>query len=127
MNRRLTPDDLDTSPYKELVESLVRQWLDTDLPTQGLTNTDFTTTIRILLLTTQNPDHTAVIVSAVLGQAIHLQKTSDWVDQEIKFEGMVHGADRVDFLKFELSQAATLDDSLLDSYNERINRFTGKD
>lgn len=127
MNRRLTPDDLDTSPYKELIESLVRQWIDTDLPAQDLTHNDFTTTIRILLLTTQSPDHTAIIVSAVLDQATRLQKTSDWVDQEIKFEGMIHGADRVDFLKFELSQAATLDDSLLDSYNERINRFTSKD
>lgn len=127
MNRRLTPDDLDTSPYKELIQSLVRQWLDTDLPAQGLTYSDFTTTIRILLLTTQNPDHTAVIVKAVLDQAINLQKTSLWVDQEIKFEGMIDGADRVDFLKFELSQATTLDDPLLDSYNERMNRFTSKD
>ncbi|MBD2704618.1 hypothetical protein IC229_28535 [Spirosoma sp. BT702] len=127
MNRRITPDDLDTSPYKELIQSLVLQWMHAELPAQGMTYGDFTTAIRILLLTTQNPDRTSELVTAVLDQATAFHKTSAWVDQELKFEGMVHGADRTDFLKFELSQAASIDDALLDSYNERINRFPQHD
>ncbi|GAB3958955.1 hypothetical protein GCM10028805_54140 [Spirosoma harenae] len=127
MNRRITPDDLDTSPYKELIQSLALQWVHAELPAQGISYAEYTSDIRILLLTTQNPERTTEIVTAVLAQAIALRKTSFWVDQELKFEGMIHGADRIDFLKFELSQADDIDDSLLDSYNERISRFTTKD
>jgi hypothetical protein len=45
------------------------------------------------------------------------------VEEELKFEGMIEGADRADFLRFELQQAPALDDQLLDRYNERMNRF----
>ena len=79
--------------------------------------------IRTLLLTTQDPGRTATIIQAVLAQAIDLRKTAEWVEEELKFEGMIDGADRVDFLRFELQQAESVDDGMLDTYNERINRF----
>lgn len=127
MNRRIRPDDLENSPYKELIQTLTLQWVRAELPAQGMTYAEYTIAIRTLLLTTQNPDKTTAIVQAVLSQAVDLQKTAEWVDQELKFEGMIEGADRVDFLRFELQQAESIDDGLLDSYNERINRFaTGK-
>ncbi|GAB3898775.1 hypothetical protein [Spirosoma agri] len=123
MNQRIRPDDLDSAPYKELIQSLTLQWVRIELPADELTFTDYTRTIRVLLLTTQDPDRTAEIVRAVLTQATDLNKTSRWVDQELKFEGMIHGADRHDFLRLELSQAPDIDDALLDMYNERLNRF----
>ncbi|GAB4021663.1 hypothetical protein [Spirosoma koreense] len=126
MNRRLHPDDLNSSPYQELIQSLVFQWVHAGLPTKGLTQADYLRDIRTLLLTTQSPARTETIVRAVLGQAATLGKTAVWVEQELKFEGMVEGADRNDFLRFELSQAPELDDRLLDSYNERINRFSAQ-
>ncbi len=81
------------------------------------------TAIRTLLLTTQDPGRTATIIQAVLAQAIDLRKTAEWVEEELKFEGMIDGADRVDFLRFELQQAESVDDGMLDTYNDRINRF----
>ena len=41
---------------------------------------------------------------------------------------MIHGADRIDFLRLDLEQAATagngeLNDTILDRYNERLTRF----
>ena len=123
MKRRIRPDDLEKAPYKELIQTLTLQWVRTELPAQGLTYADYQTDIRILLLTTQNPDRTMTIVEAVLAQATALHKTSGWVEQELKFEGMIEGADRVDFLRLELQQADSVDDKLLDSYNERMNRF----
>jgi hypothetical protein len=127
VNRRITPDDLDSSPIKELVQTLTYQWGRADLPTQRMTYADYTTAIRTLLLTIQDPDRTAAIVQAMIAQATDLQKTAEWVEQELKFEGMIDGADRVDFLRFELQQAELVDDGMLDTYNERINRFAKGD
>lgn len=123
MNRRIRPDDLESSPYKELIQTLILQWIRADLPTMGLTDFDYMQAIRTLLLTTQDPERTTAIVQAVLDQAMVLRKTAVWVDQELKFEGMIHGIDRADFLLLDLQQADKLDDAMLDSYNERINRF----
>ncbi|MVM37663.1 hypothetical protein GO730_08740 [Spirosoma sp. HMF3257] len=124
MNRRIHPDDFDTSPYKELIQMLVLHWVHAELPAERMSYVDYTMAINTLLLTTQSSDRTTVIVRAVLTQAIALHKTSFWVEQELKFEGMIDGADRNDFLLLELSQATAVDDTLLDTYNERINRFT---
>ncbi|MVM30310.1 hypothetical protein GO755_09720 [Spirosoma sp. HMF4905] len=124
MNRRIYPDDLVTSPYKELIQTLVFQWVTADLPAGVMAYDDYIMDIRTLLLTTQNPERTTTIVKAVLTQAIALNKTSFWVEQELKFEGMIDGADRNDFLLLELSQAGEVDDTMLDIYNERVNRFT---
>ncbi|UFH51990.1 hypothetical protein [Spirosoma sp. KNUC1025] len=124
MNRRIRPDDLLSSPYKELIHTLATSWVRSALPAHGLTYGDFTRAIATLLLTTQNPERTTTLVRAVLNQAISLKKTAAWVDRELKFEGMIEGADRMDFLRFELSQAPEVDDTLLDTYNERVNRFT---
>lgn len=127
MNRRIRPDDLDSARYKELIQALILQWLRAELPAQGLTYADYQTAIRTLLLTTQNADRTTAIIKAVLAQAAMLRKTSGWVEEELKFEGMIEGADRTDFLRFELQQADPIDDELLDSYNERMNRFATHD
>ena len=123
MNRCIRLDDLDNTPYKELIQALTLQWVRAELPAQALTYADYQTDIGVLLLTTQNADRTTAIFQAVLAQAITLQKTAGWVKQELKFEGMIEGADRADFLRFELQHAATINDQLLDSYNERMNRF----
>ena len=123
MKLRIRPDDLINAPYQELIQILTRQWIRAELPSPGLTEADYIFTIRTLLLTTQDTDRTTVIVEAVLAQATALHKTSVWVEQELKFEGMIEGADRADFLLLDLQQADALDDAMLDSYNERINRF----
>jgi hypothetical protein len=123
MNSRIRPDDLKSTPYKELILHLIDQWGNAGLVAQELTKEDHQTAISVLLLTTQNPDRTRTIVEAVLAQAIELGRTSVWVEQELKYEGMIEGADRADFLRFELAQAPSLNDTLLDQYNERMSRF----
>ncbi|MBN8824166.1 MULTISPECIES: hypothetical protein [unclassified Spirosoma] len=123
MDQRIGFNDLERAPYNEHIRSLALEWVLAELPAQRLTYSDYLTNIRILLLTTQDVDRTSQIVKAVLAQAAQLHKPSEWVEQELKFEGMVEGADRVDFLRFELQQAGTPDDALLDQYNERMTRF----
>jgi hypothetical protein len=123
VNRRIRPNDLESPPCKELIQTLTVQWVRAELPVRGLTYADYTMAIRTLLLTTQDPDRTTAIVQAVLAQAVDLQKTAEWVEEELKFEGMIEGADRIDFLRFELEQAESVDDAMLDQYNERISRF----
>lgn len=123
MNLRIRPDDLEHSPYKEAIQTLTQQWANTELPAQEPTCLDFTRSLKTLLLTTQSLERTTTIVQAVLTQAVALHKTSDWVDEELKFEGMLVGADRADFLRFDLQQTGAVDDELLDRYNERMSRF----
>ncbi len=123
MNRRIHPDDLGQSPYKEVIQTLTYQWVQAALPADELVYADYVRSVSTLLLTTQSPERTTTIVQAVLRQAIDLRKTAAWVDEELKFEGMLEGADRADFLLFELHQAGSPDDAQLDRYNERIKRF----
>jgi hypothetical protein len=123
MNPRIGIEALDTSPYKELIQQLAFQWIWANRPAAGLVYQDYITTLRTLLLTTQSQEQTTAIVKAVLTQAVNLQKTSAWVQQELKFEGMLNGVDRADFLLLELQQAGGVDDQLLDAYNERRYRF----
>ncbi|PRY35496.1 hypothetical protein CLV58_11481 [Spirosoma oryzae] len=123
MNRRIHPDDLGQSPYKEVIQTLTYQWVQATLPADELVYADYVRSVSTLLLTTQSPERTTTIVQAVLQQAIDLRKTAAWVDEELKFEGMLEGADRADFLLFELHQAGSPDDAQLDRYNERIKRF----
>ncbi|MBD2753899.1 hypothetical protein [Spirosoma validum] len=127
MNPRIRPDDLLISPYKELIQTLVNQLIRAALPADGLTYLDYIRNISILLLTTQDPDRTTVIVQTLIAQASSLNKTAVWLEQELKFEGMIHGADRLDFLRLDLSQAGEVDDSALDLYNERVSRFSHLD
>jgi len=127
VNRRIRPDDLGRPPYAELIQHLADQWSRVATPAPGLTRPDYERTISTLLLTTQHPARTADIVQAVLTQAIELRKPMTWVDQELKFEGMIEGADRADFLLFDLHQLGQPDDAQLDLYNERMHRFTAQD
>ncbi|QJD80531.1 hypothetical protein [Spirosoma rhododendri] len=123
MNRRIRPSDLDQPPYHELTQLLANQWSQTTLPDPELTHQDYIRTINTLLLTTQNPERTADVTRAVLLQATTLHKSARWVEQELKFEGMIEGADRADFLLFDLYQSGQPDDAQLDLYNERMQRF----
>ena len=123
MNPPIRPLALVASPYKELVQQLAYHWIAADRPAAGLVYDDYVTTLRTLLLTTQSPERTLAIVQAVLRQAVELDKTAQWVERELKFEGMLQGVDRADFLLLELGQAGEVSDQLLDDYNERINRF----
>jgi hypothetical protein len=123
VNRRIRPDDLNHAPYAELIQILTDQWSRAAQPVTGLTRPDYVRTIGTLLLTTQHPERTADIVQVVLAQAATLRKSAQWVEQELKFEGMIEGADRADFLLFDLHQSGQPDDAQLDLYNERIHRF----
>jgi hypothetical protein len=123
MVRRIRPEDLDGSPYKEVIQQLAHQWVWAARPATGVVYQNYSTILRTLLLTTQSPERTTAIVKAVLKQAVKLDKTSEWVERELKFEGMLSGVDRTDFLLLELQQAGHVSDQLLDDYNERINRF----
>lgn len=133
---RITPPDLSTGDYKDLIEHLAVRWLTAELPPEWFWKgerlpepisylyLDYLVPIGTLLLTTQNSDQSQLIFMSVLNQAQNLGKSSFWVENELKFEGMVDGADRTDFLNFELSQAAQVNDTLLDQYSERLHRFT---
>ncbi|GAB4028039.1 hypothetical protein [Spirosoma gilvum] len=127
MTSRLRPEDLALSPYKELIHTLINQCLHTELAGPQLSYQDYSRLVRTLLLTTQSSQRTRVIVEAVLAQAKELQKTTTWVEGELKFEGMLEGVDRTDFLLFELEQAGSVTDALLDQYNERLKRFSQSD
>ena len=123
MNSRITPFMLEEGPYKELVCQLAFLWLKAGLPSGELLYGDYLHAIALLLLTTQNPDQTRAITTAVLNQALDLGRSSAWVQQELKVEGILSCGDRADFLRFELSQLRSVDDATLDTYNERMNRF----
>ena len=139
---RITLPDLGTT-HNDFVEQLARRWSNATLSSDGHWDgqpppepvsylfIDYRHTIGTLLLTTQDIDRTRLLVLGVLGQAQALGRSSRWVEEELRFEGMMHGADRADFLRLDLEQTASLnsvlDDATLDRYNERISRFDDHD
>lgn len=89
--------------FKDLIEHLAVRWTAADLPAPiSYLYLDYVQAIGTLLLTTQDTDQTRLIVTVVLNQAIALGRSSVWVEQELKFEGMINGADRADFLRLDL-------------------------
>jgi len=74
MNPRILSQVLYTSPYKELIQHLANQWIRADRPNAGLFYSDYLTTLSTLLLTTQSLECTVAIVTAVLKQAVNLEK-----------------------------------------------------
>ena len=127
---RIQPTDLESSPHKELIQKLELLWNDADLPAPiSYLFLDFLNSIGNLLLSTQSPQRTQAIVTAVLDQAVAFGKHSLWVDQELTFEGIVDGTDRRDYLRLDLERAAQyldgeINDENLDRYNQRLHRFT---
>lgn len=118
-----------TTDYQGVIEHLALNWVKAELPNPlDYQFADYRQMIGSLLLATQQPDLTTTILTAVLDQARALGKSSFWVEQELTFEGIVEDADRKDFLRYELHQAAhfldgQLNDENLDRYNERLHRF----
>jgi hypothetical protein len=136
----IQPPQLNTD-YKELIEHLAVCWVKADLSPEwywegerllepiSYLYLDYLNAIGALLLATQNPERTEHIFTAVLKQAEYLTKSSLWVEQELTFERIIDGADRADFLRFDLERAiqhtdGELTDAILDRYSERVKRFT---
>ncbi|WP_018620744.1 hypothetical protein [Spirosoma luteum] len=139
----IQPHQLSTD-YKVLIEHLALCWVSADLSPEwywegerlaepiSYLYLDYLRSIGNLLLATQDPDRTEQIFTAVLNQAQALDKSPLWVEQELTFEGIIDGADRSDFLRFDLEQAiqhtdGKVTDELLDQYSERLKRFTDYD
>ena len=110
-------------------KTLAVRWTVADLPAPiSYLYLDYLQAIGTLLMTTQSADRTRLIFTVVLNQAIALGRSSLWVDEELKFEGMIDGADRADFLRLDLEQNGdNVDDETLDTYKERLHRFTNDD
>lgn len=108
---------------KQVIRQLAYEWAMVELPTHRLTYTDYLSTIAGLNVVTDDPDRTATIVAAVLHQAKQLGYSSEWVQQELKFEARVEATgERNKWLRLELV-AGELSDAALDQYNERLTRF----
>ncbi|WP_460907639.1 hypothetical protein [Spirosoma areae] len=67
---------------------------------------------------------TRTIFKAILQQASQLAKSSEWVEQELRFEALAEFIeDRVETLLLDLTHGGVVDDAALDLYNERASRF----
>ncbi|AUD06851.1 hypothetical protein [Spirosoma pollinicola] len=76
-----------------------------------------------LLTTIQDQQRTRQTFTAILNQAAELDKSSLWVEREVKFEILAHSIGREELLALELKYAPILDDQTLDLYNARKRRF----
>ena len=95
---------------KDLIEHGAVRWTVASLPAPiPYLYLDYVQAIGTLLLTTQRADRNRLIFTGVLNQAIALSRSSRWVEEELKFEGMIDGVDRGHFLRLNLEQnGATL-------------------
>ncbi|GAB3884837.1 hypothetical protein GCM10028825_11310 [Spirosoma agri] len=77
-----------------------------------------------LALIVDNPDQTKRIVETLLTEAMKQGYSSDWIITEIQFEAQARTAgNRAEWLQHLLA-VGTVDDAALDTYNERLRRFS---
>lgn len=106
------------------VRQLANEWARVDLPTQGLSYGDYIRAVTSLQAATQNMVKTRTLFKAILQQASQLAKTSEWVEQELRFEALAEFVeDRGEMLVLDLAHGGIVDDAALDLYNQRVNRF----
>ena len=114
---------MDSEATKQVVRQLAYDWVRVELPTHSLTYADYVNTIAGLNTITDDVDRTATIFAAVITQAKALGRSSEWVQQELKFEAQVEAVgDRGKWLRLDVA-ARDASDAALDLYNERVNRF----
>ncbi|GAB4017190.1 hypothetical protein GCM10028808_47990 [Spirosoma migulaei] len=116
---------MNSEDYKELILELAYEWARARLPGKRISYGNCIELIAELLLITRDRDRTREIFMAVLSQAIDLDKTSAWVENELFFEVMAITFDgnREDALKYDLKLTKIVGDQALDLYNERRKRF----
>ncbi|GAB2563157.1 hypothetical protein GCM10027190_10990 [Spirosoma areae] len=106
------------------VRQLAYEWARVDLPTQRLKYSDYIRAVTSLQASTKNMSKTRTIFKAILQQASQLAKSSEWVEQELRFEALAEFIeDRVETLLLDLTHGGVVDDAALDLYNERASRF----
>jgi hypothetical protein len=105
------------------VRRLAMEWLRGQLPSRTLTYEDYLRTIAGLNVVTGDSARTAHIMTAVIDQAKARGYSSDWVQQEVRFEAQVEAVgNRDSWLSLQLQNSAGRDQDL-DLYNERLIRF----
>lgn len=114
----------ESDKHKELIRQLAYAWASVDLPGVGFTYADYIKVLSVFLSAIKDEERTKQIFRAILEQAVDLDKSSLWVEGEIKFETLAHVIGREELLTLELKHAPILDDQTLDLYNERKRRFT---
>jgi hypothetical protein len=107
------------------VRQLAYEWAKVDLPTQRLSYRDYIQAVTSLQGSTKNMTKTRTILNAILQQARQLGKSSEWVEQELRFESLAEFIDdRAESLLLDLAHGNVVNDAALDLYNERASRFT---
>lgn len=107
------------------VRRLAMEWLRSQLSSRTLTYADYLSTIAGLNVVTGDSVRTARIMTAVIDQAKQLGYSSDWVQQEVRFEAQAEAVgNRNSWLQLQLQNSAGWDADL-DLYNERLIRFSG--
>ncbi|UHG94667.1 hypothetical protein [Spirosoma oryzicola] len=108
---------MNSDEERNVVRLLAYQWAKGDLPTRRLTYNDYVRAVASLQSITEDPARTAVIVSAVLDQAKEFGCSSEWVQDELKFEAQVEATgDRAHWLNLDVAANDASDESP-DLYN----------
>ena len=115
---------MDSNDYRELIRQLAYQWAVVDLPDEGLIYSDYIHVIGSLLTATQDVQRTKYFFKTVLQQAVELNKSSLWVEQELRFETLAEAVERSSLLTLYLKNSEPINDAALDLYNERLTRFS---
>ncbi|WP_338875709.1 hypothetical protein WBJ53_08790 [Spirosoma sp. SC4-14] len=83
----------------------------------------FAKSIKDVQAVTVDLNHTAQVLSTVLNQGWQLNKSVEWINQELLFEAhAAYFGDRLRVMLFALKRQRGSDEAL-DLYNERLRRF----
>jgi len=109
---------------QRLSQQLVEQWLQSGVVLGSVTLHHCFSAITGLALIVDNPNQTKRIVETLLTEAMKQGYSSDWITTEIQFEAQARTAgNRTEWIQHLLT-AGTVDDAALDTYNERLKRFS---
>ncbi|GAB3940920.1 hypothetical protein GCM10028805_03480 [Spirosoma harenae] len=114
---------MSTQDAKRIIELLSSDWQIGDYGSEQKKYARYTKVIADLIAATHSIDWSALMLAKIINQAKTGRESSDWIEQEIRFEALAAAMGlRSEYLLYDLKKGAGSDESL-DLYNSRLKRL----
>lgn len=118
---------MDRKDAERVIKTLGMDWPAYEQPAEWTLYRRYTTALTKLIAATSHLGISASIFALIINQAEELNKSPEWIEQEILFEaGVKEIGHRSVWLRQAMENEGLTGEELQDLYNERLTRFSYK-
>ena len=115
---------MDRKEAERIIKILGTSWTVEEQPVEYLTYRRYTKALTTLIGSTSHLGISAGIFAVVVNQAHRLNKSPEWIEQEILFEAGVKEIEpRSVWLRQAMADEGLIGEAFQDLYNERLTRY----